>query len=58
MKKVYKELQELWSWLSFVLWCGNMRKASETCEKINTIARQHPILNFCAMFTYPFKEFI
>ena len=34
--KIYKELKNLWSWLSFVLWCGNWRKAEETCQKIET----------------------
>ena len=47
--KIYKELKSLWSWLSFVLWCGNCRKAEETCQKIDIIAKQHPIINFFAM---------
>ena len=50
--KIYKELKNLWSWLGFVLWCGNWRKAEETCQKIDTIAKQHPIINFFAMILH------
>ena len=47
--KIYKELKYLWSWLDFVLQCRNRRKAEETCQKIDIIAKQHPIINFFAM---------
>ena len=50
--KIYKELKSLWSWLGFVLWCGNWRKAEETCKKIDIIAKQHPIINFFAMMLH------
>ena len=42
-----KELYEYWSFLGFCLWVGNYKKASWICEnKIDPIAREHPILNF------------
>lgn len=47
--KTYKELKYLWSWLDFILWCGNWKKAEETCQKIEIIKKQHPIINFFAM---------
>jgi len=50
--KIYKELKLLWSWLGFVLWYGNWRKAEETCRKIDIIAKQHPIINFIAMVSH------
>ena len=50
--KIYKELKFLWGQLRFVLWCGNYKKAKETCQKIDIIAKQHPIINFFAMILH------
>ena len=50
--KIYKELKSLWRWLEFVLWCGNWEKAKETCQKIDVIAKQYPIINFFAMILH------
>ncbi len=38
MKK-YKELKELWDWLDFCAWVGNWKKANETSNKIDEIAK-------------------
>ena len=51
---MYKELKELWDWLGFCVWVGNWRKASETSNKIDEIAKNHKIANFFAMMFHAF----